>query len=208
MVTRLISESDAVRIEAAVAQAEAKAATELVVAVVSRSDDYWRPRVLTSLSWAFAAALALHQFRPDVGVVLLLAVQLVVGLLVYAATSLSALGRPLISRQQAAHAVRRRAFALFAERGIHQTHAHTGLLILLSEYERQVVVLGDSGLKQLIGDAGFKAYADEVIRNVRAGRAADGILEVIRRIENVVAAVSPRGAGNENELPNAVIREN
>ncbi len=202
----LLSEQDSQRIEAAVTRLEERSATELVVAVVPRSGDYWAPRVLLATSWALGLVLGLHLLLPTLGAVSLLLAQIPAGCLVYWLSGLPAFGRLLLSERATEAAVQRRAFALFAERGIHNTRDRTGLLILLSELEHRVVVLGDSGLWALVGEAGFKGYADEVIRRVREGQAAEGILEVIRRLETVVAA-APRRSDDVNELPNAVMQE-
>jgi len=207
MVTKLLSEDDARRVEEAIARVEQRSATELVVALVERCGDYWKPRVLIALCWGLAAALGLHVFAPQLSLLECLLAELLVGALVFAGLGVAPFNRWWLPAQEAEAAVQRRAFAVFAERGIHETSRRTGLLILLSELEHRVVVLGDSGLKRSVGDEAFRRYADELIRHVRAGRAVEGILEVIRQVEAVVVEVAPAELDNPNELPNAIVRE-
>jgi len=207
MVTPLLSESDRQRIEAAIAEVEQKSSLELVVAVVARSADYWQWRVLlavcTGLSVAFGLLEWLPAFSP-LGAVLL---QLPAGALAYLALGQSALHRRLIPEVSSAAAVQAYAFRLFAERGLHQTRHHTGLLILVSALERRVTILGDSGVHAHIGEAGWAEQVDHLVKRLGERQAATGILEVIERVHARLAQHFPALPDDVNELPNEVVEE-
>ncbi|MFZ5891579.1 MAG: TPM domain-containing protein [Myxococcota bacterium] len=204
MVTPLLSDADRQRIESAIHSIEQKSSLELVVAVVGRSADYWQWRVLLAVCTGLSAGFAALEWAP-IPPLWALVLQLPIGALAYLALGVSGLHRSLIPERASLAAVQAYAFRLFAERGLHHTHEHTGLLILVSALERRVVILGDSGLHARIGESGWSEYVAHLVQRLREGRAAEGILEVIARVEAKLAAEFPRRTDDADELPNAVI---
>jgi putative membrane protein len=108
-----------------------------------------------------------------------------------------------LSAERAAHA---RAFQLFAERGLHGTKGRTALLIFVSELERRVVLLGDATIHAELGQAGWQEEVKRLLGRIRQGRLRDGLTEVLAELAPRLAAVAPRQADDENELPDAVLR--
>jgi putative membrane protein len=206
MVSKLLSDSDAREIEAAVARAETQSAAELVVAVVPRSHDYWQARVVLAVAWGLAAGLAFLLFAPLHEPLLAIPIQLLLGLAAYAVSGSRPLFRLLISDRAAQRAAQARAFQLFAERGLHNTRARTALLIFVSELEHRVVLLGDQTIDAALGQGGWDRYVELLVERIRNGRARDGILEVIAQLEPQLAFVAPRTANDSNELPDAPLR--
>jgi len=206
MVTSLLSDADAREVEAAVTRVEGGTAAELVVAVVPRSGDYWRGRVLVSLFWAMAAAFCVLEFLPGWSPALALLIELAAGVSSFLVLGWLPLQRFLVSPREAQQAAHARAFQLFAERGLYGTKGRTALLIFVSELERRVVLLGDATIHAQLGQAGWTEEVQRIITRVREGRLKDGLLEVIADLEPRLAAAAPREADDTNELPDAVIR--
>lgn len=206
MVKSLLSEADAREVEAAVTRAEGQSAAEIVVAVLPQSREYWSGRVLLSVTWALGAALAFLHFEPWREPVLALALEVVVGVLVFGLSSFRPLQRWLVAPRVAERAVHARAFQLFAERGLQATRGRTALLIFVSELERRVVLLGDRTLDAKIGQRGWDEHVARLVQHIRAGRARVGLLEALERLAPELAGLAPREADDENELPDAVVR--
>lgn len=202
----LLSDSAAREVEAAVTRVERSTSAELVVAVVPRSADHWQGRVLVSVLWSLAAALGVLQFRPGNRGMFALLVEVAVGVLGFLLLGWPPLHRFFVSPAAAERAAHARAFQLFAERGLYGTKRRTALLIFVSELERRVVLLGDATIHAQLGQAGWDAEVQRLIACIRAGRLKDGLLEVIAQLEPRLAAVAPHQAGDENELPDSVLR--
>jgi putative membrane protein len=202
----LFSESDFRRIEEAVREVETKSATELVVAIVPKSADYWQARLVVAVAWSLATAHAVLHFRPDVPALVAILLEIPVGVLTFFLFGRGALARLLLPRGVAAEAAERRAFELFASRGLTRTRDRTGMLILVSELEHRVVILGDRGIHERVGDAGWQEYVDHVVAAIRRGEAARGLLDVIERLGAKHAELNPVGPGDTNELPDGVLR--
>lgn len=206
MVTSLLSAADALEVEAAIARVEQGTAAQVVVAVVPRSTEHWRGRVLVSVAWGMAAAFALLEFLPHRMPVFALSLELLVGLAAYFALGWAPVQWWLVSPQAAQQAAHARAFQLFAERGLYGTRGRTALLIFVSELERRVVLLGDATIHAQLGQAGWQQESKRLIARIREGRLREGLLEVLTELEPRLAAAAPREAGSTNELPDAVIR--
>jgi putative membrane protein len=204
----LLTQSDAERIERAIAEVEGKSAAELVVAVVPKSAAYSGVRALVAACWGLAAAAAFIELVPHRPAIFALVAELVVGVAAWFASGAPPLLRWLVPRALAERAVESRAFELFARRGIHQTRDATGLLIVLSELERRVVLLGDRGIHARVGTEGWNKHVEHIIGRIRERRAADGVIEVLHELQGSLIEHVPIRPDDENELPNAVVRQN
>ena len=202
----LISAKDSERIEAAIQRAEAQTSTEFVVAVVPRSGDYLLGPMLAAFAWTLGVACVIGWFAPALPTFDVVALELPIAVATFFLFRLPPLHRPLISKAVAEEHVRRRAFALFSERGLYRTRDASGMLLLVSELEHRVVLLGDRGIHENVGDAGWQAHVDHVISAIRRGETAQGIIDVIERLSALHAEhLAPR-TNDENELPNTVLR--
>jgi len=204
-VRRLLSAEDRARIEAAIQQIELKSSLEVVVSVLPSSADYWPWRVLLAAASALGAAAAVLRFVPEAHPLWAILAELPVAAAVYAALGIGPLHRRLIPRAAAEAAVQARAFQLFAERGLHRTREQTGLLLLISELEHRVVILGDAGLHAQVGERGWQTHVDQLVQRIRENRTVDGILEVLARIERSASAAHPVRSDDTNELPDSLI---
>ena len=117
-------------------------------------------------------------------------------------TYLPILRRPFIGRQEMAAEVAEAARAAFYQFRVHRTAAGTGLVIYLSLYERQVQILGDESLDDLLSQAEWDELRDLVVNGLREGHGADGLIATIRRCGDLLAARIPVSAGDRNELHN------
>lgn len=206
MVKSLLSEAEAREVEAAVARVESQSAAEVVVAVVPQSTEYWQARVLLSVFWGLGAGFVFLRFEPWLEPALALLVEVAVGAAAFALAGWGPLQRRLLSAEVTRQAVQARAFQLFAERGLQATKGRTALLVFVSELERRVVLLGDRTLHAQVGQDGWEEHVQRLLHHIRAGRARDGLLEVLERLGPQLAAAAPRAADDVNELPDAVLR--
>lgn len=178
--------ADRERIAKAVASAEGGTSGEIVPYFVESSDDYaetaWR-------GGAFLAAMALfafygiYQFTEvwlPFGVNLVAAIVIASGLLgALLARTIAPLRRLFAGDDLIERRVRARALQAFVDQEVFKTRERTGVLIFISNFERKVFVLGDSGINARVTPADWQAVVDRVISGIRKQQAADGLLEAI-----------------------------
>jgi putative membrane protein len=199
-----LSKADRERIEEAVQRAEAESSTELVVALMARSSGYRFHRLLGAFAWTLATQLLLARWlEAHVFWLVLGALPVAVG--AYALLSLPVLTRLLVPKAYADRKVEERAFQLFAERGLHQTRDRTGMLLLISELEHRVMILGDSAIHEQVGDEGWEVHVAHIVQAIKRGELATGVVEVIERLGAVHAQHLPRRPDDSNELPDVIV---
>jgi len=154
-----LSRRDADAIEARVREVEARTGAQIVTAVLRRSDSY--PEIVWTafaLAVGFASVLVavVDVLRPDwIGANAALT-NLVPVLFVGALSALATVLIPPYARlylhAERAHAeVHQRAHSLFLDRRLTATRDRIGVLVLVSLFERQVVIVADLGFDGKLG---------------------------------------------------------
>jgi putative membrane protein len=200
----ILTSQDRQRIEAAIAALEQRSAAEIVVAEIARSDSYLDVRLALSGLFALGASAFVHMLLPVAGVGELLGLELLLFALGFLLFSTPALLRSVLLRGRADAAVTRAAALSFLEHGVFATRDRTGVLILLSELERKVTILGDKGIHARVANQGWDAHVDTMVKAIRAGKAGDGVCQVIDALGTTLAELAPVRSDDTNELSNKV----
>jgi putative membrane protein len=221
----VLDQDDEKAIERAITAAEARTSGELVVLAVPRSDDYAFGRALLAglgavlivsavdLAWPWIAHAAprVADALPLDPLVWLLPLQALLGAGLWWLGGLVP-ARYLASDARRALAVTRRAKQEFFDRGIARTRDRSGVLLLVSEQERSLVILADHGVEEALAASGGSAqavlerWAAGAVEGLRQGRGGAAIVTVIDQIADALAEPFPPRAGDVDELPNPVLR--
>jgi len=199
-----LTSEEASEVERRVAALEGRTGAEVVAAVVSRSDHYpeipWTAFALGASLAALAVAVreVAHPTWPSTtGVLLHGAAILGAGaVLAFASAVLPAFGRLFLRASRAEGEVLQQAQGMFLEREVFHTPGRTGVLLLASLFERRVVLVADTGLRERIGPEGWKAVVDRMTPSLAAGRTAQGLLEGLGALEEVLVRGGFTGAAS------------
>jgi putative membrane protein len=195
------------RIEAVIASVEARSASEIVVVSVLRSDDYHDVRLLYGSALALGGAAIAHALLPQLAVSWLLWLEAALIGIAWFSLGFPTLLRPLLPHGRAEESVGRRSKLEFLEHRVFETRDRTGILILISELERRVFMLGDAGIYAQLKADGFQIYVDRIVGAIRDRRAADGVCEVIADAGLLLSEKFPIRPDDRNELPDTVQQE-
>ncbi|MDH3454607.1 MAG: hypothetical protein OEL80_05615 [Desulfuromonadales bacterium] len=200
------SEEEKQRIESAVQQAEKRTSGEIVPMVVDASYDYPRAEILgagcfslaaaVSLSWAFFGeslwhflwlfALGYFPFK----------------LLI---RTLPALRRRLIHPAEISEEVAEKAVVSFVEQGLHHTRDETGILILISLFERRVHVLADRGINAVVPANYWDGIVQTLTDGIHRGETCQALCLAIESCGRLLEEHFPVKTDDTDELPNLVI---
>lgn len=200
----LLTDQEKDRIEASVAAAETRTAAEIVVACVARSEHYAAVRLLFAVLMALSVSAALAVAAPGLLSGELLALQLGAGAAAYWLSGLAPLLRRLVPSTFARAAVERAAQLAFVRHSVFATRERTGVLILLSELEHRVAILGDEGIHARVKSPGWEAHVSTIVAAIRAGKAGEGVCQVVDALAGVLAEGAPIRSDDTNELHNRV----
>ncbi|MEZ0314067.1 MAG: TPM domain-containing protein [Myxococcota bacterium] len=197
----LFTDQERATIEAAVREAEATTSGEIVVVDVERSATYGTERALAAALLAAACATAMVLVAPHLPAPYYLLAQVPFFGLVWLLASTSRVQRLLAGGARMDAAARARAASLFSERGVHMTRERTGVLLMLSEIERRVVILADSGINARVAPDAWEKHVATIVDAIHRGAAGDGVASVVREVGTLLAKDFPRRPDDVNELP-------
>ena len=222
-----ISDADHQQVSDAVAAAEAKSNGEIVTVVTDQSDAYhdvalhWAVATLLAvLAWAAAFPNWLTWWRDtllgrgwdagaDSRLGPLLFFLMVLAVLKFTAVLLLLKWRPLrlaLTPGATKHRrVRRRACALFKAAAERRTVGRTGILIYLSVAERRAEIVADEAIVEVTGPETWGEAMAALVAELKQGRPAEGLIQAIGIVGDVLAEHFPRSDGDVDEIPNRLI---
>ncbi len=199
-----------------VAGLEAATGVEVVAAVIARADSYpeipWKAFALGA-SIAAAAAVAAALAEPGWEAFEAVLETAVAVLAAGAASALATvwiapLARLFLPRARREAEVLQYAQAMFLEAGLHRTRRRDAVLLLVSLFEREVVVLADRGVRDRLAPAELDSVVAAVTAVLKRGRLKDALLDGLARLDEALATRGFRaGPGDVNELADAVIQQ-
>ena len=198
-----------------VAALESATGVELVAAVIPRADSYpeipWRAFALGA-SFAGAAAVAQALIEPGWSAfhaaagtaVAMLAVGGAAALLTVCSAPFARLFLPRARREAE---VLQHAQAMFLEGDLHRTRGRDAILLLVSLFEHQVVLLPDRGIRERLAAGELAPVVSAVTVRLADGRLQDALLEGIARLQDALAARGLRAQpGETSEIADDVVQ--
>ncbi len=206
--TEILSPADRAAIETAVRAAEERTGCEIVVTVVRACDAYqhaaWKAATCGALAGALATAAATRGLEVwGMAWAWLLLPAPAGAVLGWLAARSAALRRVLATPQGLQRRVAARAAMAFLDAEVFHTTARTGVLLFLAEFERQVVVLADRGVRARVPEAALAGVARAVSARLRSGR-VDGVgVATVERAPLAAATVerAPLAAATVEHAP-------
>ncbi len=190
------SEQDLQRINAAVQTAEEKISGEIVPVIVEKSDDYVAASYKAGIICAALAFVTMvildryvisdtHTLYYDP--LFLLVVVAVCGVLGGVITNyVDGLKRFFISRAYLDVVTRQRAESVFLEEEIFNTRQRTGIMIFISFFEHEVIVLADRGINQVVEQKEWDNVVAGLVTKIRSGHLTEGLEWAIGRCGEIL----------------------
>lgn len=100
---------------------------------------------------------------------------------------------------------RQRAIELFSQLGIWDTEQNNGVLIYLLLADRDVEIVADRGIHQLVGNATWEHICQQMEMRFSQGAFESGVLIGIQQISALLAQHFPPRPQQPNELSNATV---
>jgi putative membrane protein len=202
------TDSDLERIKLAVREAEAKISGEIVPVLVSRSGYYLIANYkacLIAVTGTFLLLVFFDRFIPSLAIQDMLIVFLIVALMGVAGAMApnfsQALKRMLIARGQLDHATRQRAESAFLEQEVFSTRHRTGIMIFVSFFENEVIVMGDRGISKVVDQKAWDKIVRDLTEKIMHDKVVDGLEAAIKKCGEILLEKGfKRTADDVNEL--------
>jgi len=200
-------------IEKAVQNLEGKTSGEMVPYIVPGSDSYVEGTLYTiisfliigvvmimgaSLVWMLPAGIAIIE------ILIFLIVMMFLGFLM--SFIFPSIRIQMVSANTVERRVMQRAETAFLEREIFNTGKRIGILLFISELERKVLILADSGISKLVTGEDWQKIVDDLIIHIKEKKTAEGIVNAIDQCTDLLVK---NGIENDetagNQLPDGLI---
>jgi len=209
------SDSERKQIAQAVKDAESTTSGEIVPVIVPESDRYpesYFKSVLFGIVLGFvcfeAYVLLFGGWNTSSGTSLIglpLFVTLGGGIVFLGAMFLPTIKRLFISSESMDTAVHNRATKAFVEHEVFKTRDRTGIVLLVSLFEKRVEVFGDSGINQAVSADDWSEVISTIIKGVKSGKTTEAMVDGIRQcgtlLERLGVEIRPDDTNELSNLP-------
>jgi putative membrane protein len=191
-IREMFSEPDLQRIKDAVAKAEGNISGEIVPVMVERSGRYLSANykgAILAASFAFVAMIILDRyvfssssnalFYDPVFIFLIVAAAGFAGGLIPSFSD--PLKRFLAGRTNLDAVAKQRAENAFLEEEVFNTRQRTGIMIFISFFEHEVIVMADKGISSVVDKSRWDEIVSDLIGNIRQGDVVNGLEKAIAR---------------------------
>jgi putative membrane protein len=210
-----LTEDEQSQISHRVAGLETRTGAQAVAAVIGKSDSYpeapWKAFALgVALATLYAAARSLIVYDWEAGESALAHAVVILGsgaALALVAVLFEPVARLLTDRRRRDLEVTQYAKALFFDRGLDRTRGRIGILLLVSLFERKVVILADDGFEARIEREDWQRLTDRMTLLLSHGNVAGAMHAGLEGLEALLLERGYRvDESAADELPNAVLQ--
>ncbi|MBN8576118.1 MAG: hypothetical protein KF775_05015 [Cyclobacteriaceae bacterium] len=182
------SQQDLQRIKDAVKDAESKISGEIVPVFVEKSSHYTIANYRAALIGAalvFVLIIIFDRYIPRLAVydpVLIFTLVSLGGLAgAIKANYLNFVKRMMVSQTYMDAATFKRAQTAFLEEEVFNTRQRTGIMIFVSFFEHEVIVMADKGISKVVEQKEWDGMVKVIIENVKQDRITEGMVLAIKR---------------------------
>lgn len=187
------TEKDLERIKAAVKEAESNISGEIVPVFVEKSGHYsiatYRGALIVA-SFTFAVLIVNDRYVPALAIhdpLILFALVALGGLLgSFIAHYVWPIKFLLLSQFHLDQSTRKRAETAFMEEEVFNTRHRTGIMIFISIFEHEVIVMADRGISKVVVQKEWDKMVENLIDSVRKGKVTDGMIAAVQRCAEIL----------------------
>lgn len=191
------TENDLQRIKTAVKDAEQKISGEIVPVIVEKSGyysiaNYKGSLIGAALTFIFMIMLDRYVIH-DASITLVydpvfIFFVVILGGVVGAVAPnfVNPLMRVLVSQRHFDHATKQRAENAFLEEEVFNTRHRTGIMIFISFFEREVIVMADRGISKVVDQKQWDKIVADLVANIRIGKIVVGLEGAIKRCGEIL----------------------
>jgi putative membrane protein len=187
------SDADLQRIKAAVKEAESRISGEIVPVIVERSGVYAIANYRASMAFAaitFLLIIFFDRYVPLLAVydpLLIFLVVLLAGILGSIIPNFfGLLKRSLVSQQLMDLTTRQSAENAFLEEEVFNTRHRTGIMIFISFFEHEVIVMADRGISKVVEQKYWDKIVQELVTHIRKGKLVEGVENAIYKCGEIL----------------------
>ncbi len=192
-VRQKFSDADLERIKASIRKAESQISGEIVPVVVGQSGYYSIASYKSGLifgSLVFLLIIVFDRYVPALAVYdpLLIFITVMAAGIIGALVPLVVIPwrRLLVAQAHLDHATQQRAENAFLEEEVFNTRHRTGIMIFISFFEHEVIIMADRGISKVVDQKVWDKLVEGLINEIRLGRVVEGLETTIQKCGEIL----------------------
>lgn len=189
------TDADLLRIKNAVKEAESKISGEIVPVIVERSGIYALANyraALTMAGFAFLFIVIFDRYVPQFAVydpLVIFLITLTAGFIgAVLSNSFDFIKRAMLSQPHMDRATRLKAESSFLQEEVFNTKQRTGIMIFISFFEHEVIVMADTGISKVVEQKVWDKMVADLVQKIRVGKVVEGLENAIMSCGEVLLA--------------------
>lgn len=211
---QLLSDDERKRLDKLISEAEKHTDTQIILAVIKRSDSYaeipWKAFALTASvagMVVFVISLLLDYWISQTDVLIAITATIFTGAIFALITVfVPAVARIFLSTHRTEEEMQQYARSLFLEKELFATRKRMGILLLVSLFERKVVLIPDKGINNRLKQEEMQHIIAPMIQCLRNNELCKAFEEGLAQL-SIALEAGELPEKYENELPNNIIEE-
>ena len=211
---QILSAFDRDLLDKRIAEAEIQTNAQIVVATVKRCDNYaeipWKAFAISASVAGLAVVttgLAMNDWIADTGLLLSVTAVLATGTFLALLTVIfKGFARLFLPKSRREAETRQYAESLFLSRELFTTEDRKGILLLVSQFERQVVILPDTGVRKWLSADVMGKIISEMTPLLSHNEVKNAMMTGLDELVTALSPPVPEGP-DKNELSNEIIEE-
>lgn len=215
-----LTQEDLAEIKKSVADAESRTSGEIALAVIAESDSYAVWEVVAAAVTSMVLFLCIFPLSPQIyqwlaghfwgiepwylslffGAVCSFSV-----IVLYFLYNIPFIDSLVIPQAVKSKAVSAYAMRYFAESGVYCTDSHSGVLVFVSLFEKQVRIVADKHISSKVSSDLWNLIADEIAENIRKGNSKDAFLTAVEKCGQLLAENFPAQSEKKNQLEDGLV---
>jgi len=210
----VLSENDKIQLDKRIAEAEKITKTQIVLATVERCDSYaeipWKAFALgTSIMGllVFLLDTVLLRWTQDTAVLISIVITLTTGVFIVLLTLLfPGFARLFLSNSRIEMESQQYAESLFLSRELFSTTHRRGILLLISQFERGVIILADKGLSKHFNKDELKSIISLMKKPLAKNKFRQAMEIALDEFISIIEPL-PSDENETDELSNEIIED-
>lgn len=198
---KLFSSAQFLELDSLVKEAETKTQAEIVLAISNQADVY-RVSFYRQIIFWFIVVMSVSYFFFFINIYYLL---IFAFCLSFISNKVLFFRKFFIFKDEQNEEFDQLAYQIFLEQKVHMTRERIGVLLMFSLMEKKLMILRDSGVKEIIEDKVFDDLVSQILAYKKTNSLNETMKFSIKKLSNILSDSLPFTEKNEDEVSKRVL---
>ena len=194
---------DKKEIQSLIKKIESQTSAEIVPAILKNSDNYPAAYYRSGLFFSSLAFIITYFFFREF-IVYAILIGYLIGLVL---SFIPFVKKLFIFKPEIEEETLQKAYEIFLEHKIHQTSNRSGVLVMLSIFEKRAIILADKNINTLVQEDTWVKVIDKLTLDIRTQSIESAFKSALNKCGDILIEQLPHSSNDKNELSDSLVKE-